>query len=128
MSSLERREYTLEELIPFGGGRATQEANRAELARLRAIEAAAEAHRVEVLTLIDSRQAVIDERNSARADVAQLRNHIFGCMQYLHNIDHEGDIWACPRGICPGVRGVLRLTQDAESWGETQVVVPDRGH
>lgn len=41
MSSPERREYTLEELIPFGGGKATQDANRAELARLRAIEAGA---------------------------------------------------------------------------------------
>lgn len=41
MSSLERREYTLEELVPFGGGKATQDANRAELARLRAIEVAA---------------------------------------------------------------------------------------
>jgi hypothetical protein len=33
---MSRREYELEELIPFGGGKATQEVNRQELAGLRA--------------------------------------------------------------------------------------------
>lgn len=52
MSTPERREYTLEELIPFGGGRATQDANRAELARLRATSAALD-HYDECRALLD---------------------------------------------------------------------------
>lgn len=48
-----RREYTLEQLIPFGGGKATQEANAAELARLRAGEAEVRRLRAALAPLVE---------------------------------------------------------------------------
>jgi len=78
--------------------------------------------------LIDSRQALLDERNVMRADlhraVNELRTGIWGFAQYLHNIDHEGPILACHRGICPGVRGLLRRTEDAEDTSDTAIYLP----
>lgn len=77
--------------------------------------------------LIDSRQAVIDERNVLRANlhraVNDLRTSIWGYAQYLHNLDHTVPITNCHRGICPGVRGLLRRTEAAEDPGDTAVYV-----
>lgn len=58
--------------------------------------------------------------------VAELRNGLFGFAQYLHLQHVHRDIWTCQQGICPGVRGLLRETEDAVGPTDTTIVVGAR--